>query len=49
MRFLTALAIVFALNSCNTFLGLGRDIDHGYQWTRGKVQGTGGGDVAPTY
>jgi len=53
MRLLTALAFVFALNSCNTFIGLGRDTEHAYHWTKNKIQGGGsgggGGDVAPTY
>jgi predicted small secreted protein len=52
MKYLAALAILLALNSCNTCIGLGRDIKQGYEWTQGKVQGTGnggGGDVAPVY
>lgn len=28
----------FALASCNTTIGLGRDVRDGYQWTKGKVQ-----------
>lgn len=51
MKFLIALALVLSLNSCNTLIGLGRDIKHGYHWTQGKVQGDGGGggDIAPVY
>jgi predicted small secreted protein len=52
MKCLTALAILLALNSCNTCIGMGRDIKHGYEWCQGKVQGdggSGGGDVAPVY
>jgi predicted small secreted protein len=53
MRYLIALAILLSLNSCNTCIGLGRDIKHGYEWCQGKAQGTGngggGGDVAPVY
>ncbi len=54
MRYLFALVLLLALNSCNTGIGLGRDIKHGFNWTQGKVQqsGNGGGssgDVAPVY
>lgn len=51
MKYLTALAILLALNSCNTCIGMGRDIKHCYDWCQGKVQGGGGGggDVAPVY
>jgi predicted small secreted protein len=43
MKSLTFLAIVFALNSCNTTIGLWRDAKHGYQWTKQKMEGSGGG------
>lgn len=53
MKYLTALAILLALNSCNTCIGIGRDMKQGYDWCQGKVQRTGnsggGGDVAPVY
>ncbi len=56
MRYLIVVALVLSLNSCNTFIGLGRDIEQGFNWTQGKVQqsgnrngGGGGGDVAPVY
>jgi predicted small secreted protein len=53
MKYLTALAILLVLNSCNTCIGMGRDIKQGYDWCQGKVQGTGnggdGGGSAPVY
>jgi predicted small secreted protein len=52
MKYLTALALVLSLNSCNTCIGMGRDIKQGYDWCQGKAQGSeggGGGDVAPVY
>lgn len=50
MKLLIALACVFALNSCNTLIGLGRDTEQAYHWTKEKIQGTGGGgEVAPVY
>jgi len=27
-----------ALASCNTTIGVGRDVRDGYQWTKGKIQ-----------
>jgi predicted small secreted protein len=29
---------LLALNSCNTFIGVGRDIKEGYQWSARKIQ-----------
>lgn len=52
MRYLFALVLLLALNSCNTGIGLGRDIKQGYDWCQGKVEESGnggGGDVAPVY
>jgi predicted small secreted protein len=53
MKYLTALAVLLFLNSCNTCIGLGRDVKHGYDWCQGKVQGAnnggGGGSGAPVY
>jgi len=43
MKVLTALALVLALNSCNTLIGIGRDGRQAFDWTKAKVQGTGGG------
>jgi len=39
MKYLIALAAVFALNSCNTLIGVGRDTKQGYNWTKDKIQG----------
>lgn len=52
MKYLIGLVFLLLLNSCNTCIGLGRDIKNGYEWCQGKTQGTGGGgggDVAPVY
>jgi predicted small secreted protein len=43
MKLLIILVAALALNSCNTFIGIGRDTKQGYQWTKGKIQGSGGG------
>jgi predicted small secreted protein len=43
MRFIIVLATVFALNSCNTSIGLYRDTKQAFQWTKQKIQGAGGG------
>ena len=55
MRLFTLFAVIFALNSCNTGIGLYRDTKAACIWTKGKMQGTdgggGGGDDygAPVY
>ena len=43
MKFLILLAAVFALNSCNTSIGLYRDTKQAFSWTKSKIQGSGGG------
>ena len=43
MKILVLLVTLFALNSCNTLIGLGRDTKQGYLWTKSKIQGSGGG------
>ena len=48
MKFIIVLAAVFALNSCNTTIGLYRDTKQAFNWTKQKIQGAGGGgDVIP--
>ncbi len=42
MKYLIVLMAALALNSCNTFIGIGRDTKQGYEWTKSKFQGTGG-------
>lgn len=49
MKLLIALVAVLALNSCNTMIGIGRDTKQGYQWTKSKIQGTGGGSGDSNY
>ena len=49
MKLLTLFAVVFALNSCNTSIGLYRDTKAACIWTKEKIQGTGGGDGGDDY
>ena len=39
MKLLILLAAVFALNSCNTSIGIYRDRKAAFLWTKGKIQG----------
>lgn len=41
MRFFFIAVFISSLCSCNTTIGLGRDIKSGYYWTKGKMQGDG--------
>ena len=41
MKYLIVLATLFALNSCNTMIGIGRDTKEGYEWTKDKIQNSG--------
>ena len=43
MKLLLVIVVTFALNSCNTLIGLGRDTKQGYLWTKNKIQDSGGG------
>lgn len=49
MKFLIVLAAVFALNSCNTSIGLYRDTKQAFSWTKSKIQGSGGGGGGDDY
>jgi predicted small secreted protein len=49
MRLLLLIIAALALNSCNTFIGIGRDTKQGYEWTKSKIQGNGGGGGGDTY
>jgi predicted small secreted protein len=53
MKYFILIACVFAMNSCNTSIGLWRDTKMGYNWTKAKIQGNGGGggydEGAPVY
>lgn len=53
MKYFILLATVVALISCNTSIGLYRDTKEGFNWTKNKIQGTGGSggydDGAPVY
>jgi predicted small secreted protein len=52
-RICLLLLVGMALSSCNTTIGLGRDMREGYDWTRGKFQearhGSGGGNHDVVY
>ena len=49
MKYLIALAAIFALNSCNTCIGVYRDTKQGYYWTKEKIQGMNGGGGGSGY
>lgn len=49
MKILLALAALLAFTSCNTLIGLGRDTKVGYQWTKAKIQNSGGDGGGTTY
>jgi len=54
MRSLMLFATLLALNSCNTTIGMCRDVKRGYEWSKEKIQGTpadSGGDPygSPVY
>lgn len=55
MKFIALCFACLALSSCNTSIGVYRDMKQGFLWTKDKIQGAGsGGDVvdpygAPTY
>lgn len=38
MKFACALLFAAALSSCNTTIGLGRDMKEGYNWSKNKIQ-----------
>jgi predicted small secreted protein len=38
MKFLCPFLVLFALNSCNTAIGVGRDMREGYHWSKNKIQ-----------
>jgi len=56
MKFTLLCLLSLSLVSCNTSIGIYRDVKQGFHWTKTKMQGSGGGggDVvdpygAPTY
>jgi len=38
MKFVCALLFAAALTSCNTTIGVGRDIKQGFIWSKNKIQ-----------
>lgn len=46
MKYLLLCAFVLGLNSCNTSIGVYRDVKHAYYWTKGKIQSANGGNSA---
>lgn len=53
MKWFLLIATVVSLTSCNTMIGIWRDTKAGFQWTKAKMQGSGGGSQqeygAPVY
>jgi predicted small secreted protein len=53
MKWFLLIAAVVSLSSCNTMIGVWRDTKAGFQWTKEKMQGSGGGSQqeygAPVY
>ena len=49
MKYLIVVLAAFALNSCNTLIGVGRDTKQGYHWTKSKIQGDNGGQKDDNY
>ncbi len=55
MKFTLLCLLSLALVSCNTSIGIYRDMKQGFHWTKTKMQGSGGGGEtvdpygAPTY
>jgi predicted small secreted protein len=53
MKWFLLIATVVSLTSCNTMIGVWRDTKAGFQWTKGKMQDSGGGSQeeygAPVY
>lgn len=43
MKYVMLLVTVFALNSCNTTIGIYRDSKQAFMWTKEKIQGMQGG------
>jgi len=43
MKIFIVIVSAFALNSCNTSIGIFRDTKQGFNWTRDKIQNAGGG------
>ncbi len=43
MKYLVLLAAVISMSSCNTCIGIGRDTEQAYTWTKEKIQGMGSG------
>lgn len=43
MKFVAALIVTLSLVSCNTTIGVWRDTKAGFNWTKTKIQNSGGG------
>ncbi|QTN34018.1 hypothetical protein HZ994_17405 [Akkermansiaceae bacterium] len=43
MKILFAITAAFTLVSCNTSIGIWRDTKAGFNWTKERIQGSGGG------
>lgn len=53
MKWILLIATLVSLTSCNTMIGVWRDSKAGYQWSKEKMQNSGGGSQeeygAPVY
>jgi hypothetical protein len=56
MKLILLCAVSLSLVSCNTSIGVYRDLKQGFIWSKNKIQGSGGGGGgysdpygAPTY
>ena len=47
MKMLAACVACLLTVSCNTTIGIGRDLKEGYHWTKGKIQNSQGGSQDP--
>lgn len=47
MKYLLLAAALISLNSCNTTIGIYRDTKNAFNWTKGKIQGSGGSGGEP--
>lgn len=43
MKIILLAVVTFSLVSCNTTIGIWRDTKAGFNWTKQKIQGSGGG------
>lgn len=49
MKFFCLACLAMTLGSCNTFIGVGRDMREGYHWSKRKVQESRQGSAQGQY